>query len=747
MWQISSPGTGLQTFASLGLSNLVRTSRSQAVSTMTFVAMGAALDSDPLWDFKTLCTIYKDGARFFVGSLTKPQSAGSGSSESVEYELSCPWWWLERIVFQQTWVGRGLYPRVILGMDALTLYTGGRLTCGAQITEILNYAISCGAPLQIGSIATGPTPPFTERVSMTCAEAIKMMLRWMPDCVAWWDYTTAPYPTLNITPRADSPSVTFSLGVPPLDAVPHIIPRYDLLVPEVVLYFESKDTADGAAYTHITTDAVPMGSTGQADGSIIQCLELAGSTATFARNVVKTAPIPWGVTSGDTAVAWYMKHDPKLSGLSHTAVDIIAGSTSAVIPPSQTDPNGNTISTDFTVPYAHTDLPRELLPGSQITSWMVKPASTSGTPGTTTPTDGYQHAVAVNFTVSLTYDYTTAGITDVEKDRAEQIFGPKNQYDLTFSVIATNALSQTYTKMVSYTGGEAVPTGIAASLYSALSVLHYQGEIALVEQECSQAAGLNHVLNLAGGRSEWATMNAQIQAVTEQIDHGTTRLTIGPPEHLSHADMVELLRASRTANTSARTGERAGGPAGTATTVDHTSVTGQTNTVSGGGSGVNADFPWKFIQGTGSDATKSQMNQYSYLFKVGLDGSTESIGTDFSSWLDDTKIYSGGYAWLEIAILDTGAVDQVDMHVGSGWTGMPKFYHIDSGGATPYVDYWYVPLAKFIDPTSTDPAPDYTIKVGGTTVGVVQLCDQHLAEVYRAVGGLVALSVEAWQGV
>ena len=183
-----------------------------------------------------------------------------------------------------------------------------------------------------------------------------------------------------------------------------------------------------------------------------------------------------------------------------------------------------------------------------------------------------------------------------------------------------------------------------------------------------------------------------------------------------------------------------------------TDGTGATLTVlakdAGDGTAISSpNSPWKFIQGTDDNALKVQINQSSSLFTLALDGNKESIGSDFDSWLDDTNISAGQYAWLEIALLDTGAVDQVDMHVGDGWTDMPKFYHIDSSGATPYVDYWYVPLAKFIDPASTDPAPDYTIKVAGTTVGVVQLCDQHLVEINRLVGGLMALSVEAWQGV
>ena len=65
-----------------------------------------------------------------------------------------------------------------------------------------------------------------------------------------------------------------------------------------------------------------------------------------------------------------------------------------------------------------------------------------------------------------------------------------------------------------------MPDGLAAAIQAATGMLQYDGTLELTEPECSGAAAPGQLLNLSGGRTEWATMAAQIQRVEEQIDRG-----------------------------------------------------------------------------------------------------------------------------------------------------------------------------------------------------------------------------------
>ena len=129
----------------------------------------------------------------------------------------------------------------------------------------------------------------------------------------------------------------------------------------------------------------------------------------------------------------------------------------------------------------------------------------------------------------------TLQFTGTATDESSAVFGATNQRVLYTRVIGTNAETQTYSRLTSETEAEPVPAGLAQALYDAASVLQYDGALELTEQECSRRGAPGSLLNLTGGRAEWATMAAQIQRVEEKLDLGQTRITVGPAKHLGHA--------------------------------------------------------------------------------------------------------------------------------------------------------------------------------------------------------------------
>ena len=214
-WTLYQSGAW-RSFASLGLANLRRVLVSQAVDTVSFTAPGAAADSAPLFSFGDACIIRRDATRWFYGVVTDIRRAAAPDDERLLYTVSGPFWHLEQCIYQQTWTvwDSGLAAlvttdkaRVILNRDNVT---GAAITSAAQIQAAVQYAIDKGAPIQLGTVDSGLYIPWEEVVDLSCAEVIFRMLRWAPDCVAWFDYSTTPYPTFHCRGRAALSALSLS---------------------------------------------------------------------------------------------------------------------------------------------------------------------------------------------------------------------------------------------------------------------------------------------------------------------------------------------------------------------------------------------------------------------------------------------------------------------------------------------------------------------------------------------------------
>ncbi len=104
--------------------------------------------------------------------------------------------------------------------------------------------------------------------------------------------------------------------------------------------------------------------------------------------------------------------------------------------------------------------------------------------------------------------------------------------------------SGTYTTLTENVAAEPIPLGLARQLYEAMADPQYEGQISLAARECP-AWALGCVLNVTGGRPEWATARALVQTAEYDIDSGTTTLNFGPANHIGVADIIDQLRAAR----------------------------------------------------------------------------------------------------------------------------------------------------------------------------------------------------------
>lgn len=522
-WTLQKGSGAQQTFDYLNLEAPVISRTSQNVDTLTFRHAIASAISAPTFAVDDLLTFRNGSLIVFRGHVKKVSRAGAGPRDSHTYTVVNAWDYFDRFIYHYTWpAGPSLATSYITSRVLMNVFVDDGIATPRntreQIIALLDFVLarcaaeSIAAPFQVGAILTDVLvqPPIQEYTSRTVAELIRDQMRWHRDAVIWWDYGTTP-PTINITRREDCDAVELDLSVAVTEAASPsyfctawgLESREDLQLGSVVFNYEVTGENDGEPTFSITQDVYPPGSTGQELDSYVATLNFRGPTSSVARAELAVAAIDaaHGSTATDaTRIAWWLSHLPAYAA-SEAAGDL-----------------RNIEISDPTFSPALGSNVNELLPESgQIASWM----------GVT--------SAKVRITAKLTSKkYSTDDL---------QLYGQSET--ISVMVTATNATSQTYTRLTSYEAGEFLPVGLAEQIYAMHATLHWQGRITIVEQECSQRAGLGKVINLANGAAAWATMDALVQTVEEDFAAGTTTLTVGPPGQLGEQDIVELMRVNR----------------------------------------------------------------------------------------------------------------------------------------------------------------------------------------------------------
>ncbi len=300
--------------AEWGLGRLRRARMSQRADVVTVRHDGADMTSAPLFASESAIVLRRDGALWFRGVVTRLPVAGAPQGETQDYEFSGPWWHLENLVYQQFWqqaanpgdAHSGLHAvakgRVVLGQAD----SGAALSAADQATAIVNYAIAAGAPLQLGECSLNSPMPLDEARDLSCAEALRRVLRWTPDAVTWLDYSTSPKPTLHLARRGALASR--ALALPDLQRL-EIAPRHDLVRTSVVIKYEKTHVEDGFQWSTTETDAAPSGADGTDLKALVLTTPLRGLHASYVKQDVTAATID------STSAAWWRDHHPALRGL------------------------------------------------------------------------------------------------------------------------------------------------------------------------------------------------------------------------------------------------------------------------------------------------------------------------------------------------------------------------------------------------------------------------------------------------
>jgi hypothetical protein len=437
---------------------------------------------------------------------------------------------------------------------------------------ITGYSVG-GKTSATANLETVLRAPLDTVTSITCAEAMRKMLRWigaLGSPVVWFDYTASP-PTLHIGtrdllnavslpfPAPDSSVLTGPTG--PFYATASKIKRRDDLIPScVALDFSTSGTWNGQQYCYTTRDVAGMvGGTvyegvgltgalytiasaftgspayigGSAGSATMQALEqlsfgfegqtttvdMEGGNSTVAFCTIKTMAInladPIG---GGASLSFWQAVFPELATESGVAFATSAPAVTVV------DDSGNPVDTSTYI-YMLTD--------GQIAPWMLAGNAPGGA-----------GAQAVACTISATFTHTENNVVSLSGTPASVPTAHVQNQPKHARVTLVTIPGGTYSRQ-NISPGEVIPYGLAGYIYNIEKIPQYEGSYTLTETEITDQCPLGNNLNLTGSLAEWSTMNACVQQITYDLDIGRTTLTFGPAAHLGARDFVERLRVNR----------------------------------------------------------------------------------------------------------------------------------------------------------------------------------------------------------
>ena len=522
--------------AALGVSGLERTLRHAGEDELEVTLAGQTISTDALlaWAYGAAVSLRRAGddggspELLFAGTISNLTRSATGASESATVTISGPWAILEKTVYRQEWMepdsdtsptaAASVYvPRAVLyrGWDAQNS-AETRVDTVHQILDALSLAAeSSPGSFTVPDEGTGEGeaeypdgfyPPFDEQMNITCAEVIRRALSMHPNLCLWFDHSTSP-PTARLAMRGDLPRKSLALtALASIEATR----RDDLIPPAVCIAYVRTCSYGGRTYTYTQFDmAGPSGLTPAqvkalmyAPGTLWGVYDMEGESQEYAEQEYTVQDVNWANRKADAA--WWKSHCPELDSYSASDVTVLQSPAPAV--------SGMTQGNDY--------LGNFLLEGA-VQSWQKKKTATA------------------TFTCRATC--VSPG-------------SDKRDLDLTFQATVTNlggtlqpgqTLTDTDRRQIAYDSGELPPTGFAAALYAEWGVPQWEGSVMLEAQDTPSGHTPGERLNVTGGASGWAAMDALVTEVREDFNSGTLELGFGPGGWIDLDSRVAWLRACR----------------------------------------------------------------------------------------------------------------------------------------------------------------------------------------------------------
>ena len=444
-------------------------------------------------------TVSYKGTQVFRGTVaTRVERQGRGTDRVEDVTAEGPWGLMARLVFRQEWKVTGSGGTVGESCSHLILNQsplGELQNMTAQVQEIAEYASDngCGFSYSSGNIDAGTTQlPPDEARDITCAAAIMRTLRFFPQTVCRFDYSTST-PALHVSIPPDSPSAASYLDPEVVPETQRSYTRTSHPVVGVDIATEGFDLVTGnnsvdstlRKFTHQTAGVQNSIDTLR----IFIPLAKGSSSSSWEKLNVETLP-------GDTytSLNFWIQHHPALAGFSTTGANKV----------------------EFANPGQQNIFPSSLpITNGRLTDTTVGDLRRFGL-----------QAEVVRMTA-------TVKITTPDKEET---------LALTLDWVCTNATTRTYTRQTgsSSTAGETLPSGLAAA------ILAQRGGDLMSEEVTIRLGDSFPTL----GDADVVTENNVSQVLYLQsfeVDcyDLTAQLHFGRPAFLSPEDMRDLLLGFR----------------------------------------------------------------------------------------------------------------------------------------------------------------------------------------------------------
>jgi hypothetical protein len=499
MYYIKVADGALQTLKEVGITSAIITYVANGVDFMDFAA-DSALSAAGI-AFGTEIKIYDVALCIFIGEVTDPNPDASASSVAQKkYRAKSYLNQLDRIQYTQDIsaydsaaeepaVETFPDPRVVLGLT----YPSTRITNTVQIALVLDFADTVKS-VPISRDATWPAGflcPLDQKENIFCWDAIVSQLRWIPDHILRCDYSSGS--TVVKLSKASDIAAT-SLAVTGTQADIRAVPRHDLQMVGLNVYFRKVTTVDGAAMESRTVQTAGDNMDPFATNLYV---DLDGGSMEFVRQEITVAVYPvFGIPASVGLKAWLAAKVPWVSDLNSYTIKAVT----------------RTGTHNYT---------NELLKG-QIAKWMSVDTEEE----------------TINFTVE--YDVMD-GSNYIEKAEIK----------IPVQVTSCNGSSKVYSKISASDSGEIEPSGLAAGLYASWSKLHWDGAIQsyLVKTGYLLPGAL---LNISGAHASLASMAAVIQSSSIDLQTTSIDITFGTCRALEADSFTALYRAIRYRRSSTR---------------------------------------------------------------------------------------------------------------------------------------------------------------------------------------------------
>ncbi len=256
------------------------------------------------WQYGETVELWQNGVRRFFGKIEKSSRRESFKNKCLDVVVKSPFADFEKIIFQQrslVWNNGTLVQKyrskVVLGLD----FNGEKLSAEQQARNIIEYAISQGAQCRLGEIDIESEMLFDECTDITCAEALKRVLKWSPACCLFFDYSQDGLPTVNILKRTSLESATINADNGTVKNF-SANRRDDLAISSVTIKYERENISGENSYLELEEDVYPPNTENGAIGAVVMYVELGGAKSVCQRHTIATETV--NINSKD----WWRQH-------------------------------------------------------------------------------------------------------------------------------------------------------------------------------------------------------------------------------------------------------------------------------------------------------------------------------------------------------------------------------------------------------------------------------------------------------